>query len=398
LGDAALPALQALVVVSFALLGWAAFRLGRQLFSAPVGVLFALILLTRDLLVTETLQASVDIPFMALVMWGAALEAERPRRGLAVLLLLDIGGLLRPEAWLFAAIYLIYLLPKAGKAERIRLAAAAAAAPLIWAALDLIITGDALFSLHGTQDLAAQLQRPRHVDIAVQAAPVYLKFILDEPVVWIGIAGCLVALYALYERSLLPAALGGLGLVSFLALGVVELPLLIRYLLLPGAMLALFCAVGAFGWLNLLRGGWLHTTWLAASAAVVLALLLSVPADRERIQTVRSWIAVRREAQMDLHDLATSATAKSWLRRCSAPIDVYTYRLVPLLAYWLDRPASSIGFSSDAPKRGLILSPATGVVAANFTLGLGESVPDLSHPKGFRPVSSNRSWILYARC
>ncbi|HEX8051858.1 MAG TPA: hypothetical protein VF517_02630, partial [Thermoleophilaceae bacterium] len=62
LGDGALGALQAISILSFAALGWAAFRLGQRLFGAPAGAVFALILLTRPLLVKQALSANVDIP------------------------------------------------------------------------------------------------------------------------------------------------------------------------------------------------------------------------------------------------------------------------------------------------------------------------------------------------
>ena len=48
----------------------------------------------------QALTANVDVPFLALVLAAATLEAARPRRGLPVLALLAVAGLLRPEAWL----------------------------------------------------------------------------------------------------------------------------------------------------------------------------------------------------------------------------------------------------------------------------------------------------------
>ena len=42
---------------------------------------------------------------MALVVWAATLEATRPRRGVPVLVLLALAGMLRPEAWFLAAMY-----------------------------------------------------------------------------------------------------------------------------------------------------------------------------------------------------------------------------------------------------------------------------------------------------
>src|SRR4051812_7783263 len=97
---AALAVFQAVSIVSFAGLGWAAYRLGERLFAPPTGVVLALILLTRPVLVHQALTANVDIPFLALVVAAAAMEAARPRRGWPVVAVLAVAGLLRPGAWL----------------------------------------------------------------------------------------------------------------------------------------------------------------------------------------------------------------------------------------------------------------------------------------------------------
>ena len=53
----------------------------------------------------------MDIPYLAIVIWAAVLEAERPRRGVPVLLLLRAAGLLRPEAWVLSGFYWLWLFP-----------------------------------------------------------------------------------------------------------------------------------------------------------------------------------------------------------------------------------------------------------------------------------------------
>ena len=93
---------------------------------------------------------------MAFVVWAAVLEARRPRRGWPVLVLLGLAGLLRPEAWLYAGAYWLWLFPARDWPDRLKLLALAAAAPVIWALSDLVITGDLLWSFHGTHDLAAR--------------------------------------------------------------------------------------------------------------------------------------------------------------------------------------------------------------------------------------------------
>src|SRR5947209_8402085 len=84
---------------------------------------------------------------VALIVWAAVLEVRRPRRGWPVLLLLALAGLLRPEAWLFIAVYWLWLFPSRDWPARLRLAALALAAPAIWLVSDLLVTGDALWSL-----------------------------------------------------------------------------------------------------------------------------------------------------------------------------------------------------------------------------------------------------------
>src|SRR5436190_926550 len=80
----------------------------------------------------------VDLPTAAFVVWAAVLEARQPKRGAPVLILLTLAGLLRPEAWLYAGAYWVWL------GAPLRLIGLAAAGPLIWLASDLAITGDAL--------------------------------------------------------------------------------------------------------------------------------------------------------------------------------------------------------------------------------------------------------------
>jgi hypothetical protein len=101
--------------------------------------------------------ASIDVPFLALVLVAAAIELRRPRAGPQVLLVLGVAGLLRPEAWLLSGAYLLWVLPAAAGRRRAELVAVAAAPPLLWVLSDLWITGDALWSLHQARATARRL-------------------------------------------------------------------------------------------------------------------------------------------------------------------------------------------------------------------------------------------------
>src|SRR4051794_36763413 len=160
LGDTASEtAFLVIVLIAVGLLVVGMSRLGQALFSTPVGVLAALIVATRVPLLNFGIRGYVDLPTIAFVVWAAALEARQSRRGAPVMLLLTLAGLLRPETWLFAAAYWAWCFPARDWGGRLRLGALAALAPVLWLLSDWAITGDPLWSLNGTTDLAAELGR-----------------------------------------------------------------------------------------------------------------------------------------------------------------------------------------------------------------------------------------------
>src|SRR5690606_36976697 len=116
----------ALILASFLWLVWAVYRLGRVAFTPLVGGLAALLLRTRFDFAFLAARGYIDIPYMALVVWAAVLEAERPRRGASVLWLLALAGMLRPEAWVLAGLYCLWVAWPAAWGQRIRFAALAA--------------------------------------------------------------------------------------------------------------------------------------------------------------------------------------------------------------------------------------------------------------------------------
>ena len=97
------------VLLCFGVLVWLTYRLGAELFSAPVGVVAALVVLTRPALERDALLGYQDTPFAVLIVWAVLLEARRPRRGVPVLVLLAVAGLMRPEAWALAGLYALYV-------------------------------------------------------------------------------------------------------------------------------------------------------------------------------------------------------------------------------------------------------------------------------------------------
>jgi hypothetical protein len=402
-GDAAFDALIWLSFVSFAGLGVAAFAVGSRAFgSAIAGLVFAAILLTRPLLVTETLQASIDIPFLALVLTALAIELGRERRAVPVLVALGLAGLLRPEAWLLAAAYAAYVLAapeqRADRGHVLGVVALAASGPVLWMLTDLITTGDLLYSLTGTQDLAERLERERGVGAAVRALPTSLRTILASGVVWSGIAVGLIAVMASERRTRLPLALLVLGLANFLALGLAGLPILTRYAIVPGAAVALFCAAGvaAFAWLR--PDGPLRFAGVGVSLAVTATLAVGAVDDREVLRATVDGSRDRRALKDAIVEVADGARAGRLAESCR-PLQAAVYTVVPILAYRIGVPPSEIAVlkASRARAGTLFTAPATTLAAS---LEPGEVVPseDLRPPPGFTQGRSNRFWTLATRC
>ena len=202
----------ALAMFAFGALVWGMFLLGARVLRLAAGALAAFVVATRDPFLSQGVRAYVDIPFLALVVAAAVLEVRRPRRGLPVLVLLGLAGLLRPEAWLLGGAYWLYVGPRPAAAGGPgALAAVAAAPPLLWALSDLAVTGEPLHSLTFTRDTAETLGRPQGIENVPEIMPRRLGEILRWVPLVGGTAGFVLALRFARDRALVPAALAVLG-------------------------------------------------------------------------------------------------------------------------------------------------------------------------------------------
>jgi hypothetical protein len=403
LGDSAEPVALALVLLSIGLICVALYRLGAELYAWPVGVLGAAIAATRVPPLNFGIRGYVDFPTIALILWAAVLESRRPRRGAPVMALLALAGLLRPEAWLFIAAYWLWLAPALDWPGRLRLAAVGAAAPVLWALSDLAVTGDALWSLHGTHEAAAALHRHRGLGAVPSTLPNHLGEILRLPELIAAAAGFVAGLWWLRARSALPAALVVLDGIAYLVFAVGGLSLITRYLFLAGLVLALFAAVAVFGWLALPRGHPARMPWRALGLVPLIAMLALAPTQANRLRSLRTDIRHRYTVQSDLHALVRSRAGAAAIGGCPR-VFVPNHGQIPLLAYWTGRRPTRIDSAElVAPTAaGLYFSPATPRAATLAVLDprdpkrFNPPAPGAG-PPGYRAVARNRSWVLFAR-
>src|SRR3954447_2527916 len=172
----------ALTLASFLVLVAGVYRLGRLAATPLVGAVAAALLMTRFDYPFLAARGYIDIPYMALVVWAATLEARQARRGVPVLLLLAFAGMLRPEAWFLAAMYWVWVSWRAPWRQRLLFAALAALGPVTWAAVDLLVTGNPLFSQEYTSSSAEDLGRQRTLSELPAAIPAFFKNLVKPPV------------------------------------------------------------------------------------------------------------------------------------------------------------------------------------------------------------------------
>ena len=309
-----------------------------------------------------------------LVLWAALVEVRTPGRWPAVLGILSIAGLLRPEAWVLSAAYILVGTRALPLGERLRAVALGLSAPAAWLAADLALTGDPLFSLHGTRALAALLGRPRGTSTAIRLLPQYLRVVLGPGVLWCGMAGLAAWLIVHPRAAAVPTALVLVGVAAFLAYGVAGLPLLTRYLQIPCAMLSLGCAYAVGGWSTVRRPG-RRRAWLAAAVIAAVVVAAWIPSRRSQLSGAVASIQADRAASASLHVLLSEPGAVAIMRRCGPPRPA-VFLFLPDVADRLDLPPERV-----AAARGLAVVPAAATTPSDGDV-----------------VAATPFWRLIARC
>ena len=187
-----------------------------------------------------------------MIVGAVLLEARRARRGEAVLGLLVLAGLMRPEAWVLGGLYFLWMWPASDDA-----APAAARGDGRRGAADLgaVATCSSpatpLHSLHGTADLAEAVDRRRDVVDAPYWTAQYYGYTLREPLV-IGIPiGLFFAWRFRLRAAILPLVVVVAMTAVFMVGPVFGLPLIGRYVRTPSVLLTLFYGLAVCGFLLL---------------------------------------------------------------------------------------------------------------------------------------------------
>jgi hypothetical protein len=381
-------------LLAFGALVYLAFALGRELFSPWVGVVAALAVLTRPALERDALLAYQDVPFAALVVGAVLVEARRPKAGAPVLALLAVAGLLRPEAWVLAGVYVLWTWPGRGTPERAAAVALAAAAPVIWAASDWAVTGDPLHSLHGTADLAIANDRRRSVSDVPYWTAQYFGYALREPLV-LGIPiGLAFAWFHARRRAVLPLAVVA-AMVPVFAVGpIFGLPLIRRYVATPAVLLTLFYGLAVAGW-AMLPPGKARTRWLAAGVVAVLLSVAYLPWHAQRLSTVERRLDRDGVLYGDLQQAMEAPQVRAAFEACP-DLTAGDHRPMPFARFWLDGAPGTVSTveGGASPMGKLLLMPVKG--PSTSRIYPPTVFPKVETPAGWRTVYANRSWRVSA--
>ena len=384
-----------LTLLSFGALVYLTYRLGAELFGRWVGVVAALVVVSRPVIMRDALLGYQDLPFAALVIGAVLLEAQRSRRGVPVLVLLALAGLLRPEAWILAGLYWLYLWPASTTHERVRSAALVAAAPLIWAGTDWIVTGDPLHSLHGTAALAEEADRRRHPEDVPYWTVQYFAFILRLPLV-LGIPiGLVFAWLYARRRAMLPLAVVAVMVAVFAAGPLFGLPLIRRYVDTPTVLLTLFYGLAVCGF-TLLAAGSSRRRWMLVGGLAAALSIAYVPSHVSRLDQLDSRVRLDGTMYRHLERVGHSKRVRAAFERC-APLTAGDHRPIPFIRFWLgggpgsvrtvERGVAPMGRIRLLPRRG----PSTGRI-----YNKPQVFPKARPPAGYRQIFANRSWRVYA--
>ena len=403
-GNGAFTIFTVLGLASLGLLCWALLRIGALLGSWPTGLLAGALVFTSPPIFELAARNPGDVGFAALVATATAAELARPRRGAAVLVLLVLGGLLRPEAWLLAGLYWLYLLPAREWPERLRLAALVAAAPLAWMAMDALLTGDPMHSVEVTRVYTEKAAATASLHEVWTA----LTSVSGWPLVLGALAGAALAWRDGRRAVAVPFVAGAVTLLATVAPSLLgESPVLRRYLVLPAAMIAALFALAALGWTGARNA---KAAWAAGGLALAALAIIVLASDR-----ARSWDSHRRDqeervALVDhLQAWATAPAQRAYLTAPAChPIRVPGYGYRPYLRYWLNVPARAVAFNfgDAAPERGSVLLPTPADrYQRRMLASVGRTTRANVLARGrftqrFRRVARTSRWELYAapRC
>ncbi|HEY2142415.1 MAG TPA: hypothetical protein VGG98_10195 [Solirubrobacteraceae bacterium] len=399
------------------------YRLGRLCFGPIVGLLAALLLLSRFFDENLAAQGYLDISYVALIIWATALEVERPRRGTAVFFTLAAAGLLRPDAWVLSGLYWLWCswpsgagrgsgVTRAVTGKRLWQLALVALAPAVWLALDGVVTGDPFYSLHSTAGLAHELGRTQGISTVLESIWTFSLRIDKLAVVLGALAGIGLAVWLAPRRAVVPLAVLVVLVLVFVAEGVAGASVIDRYLLGGAALMLVFCAVAIGGSSMLEPGSRLRRAWMTGGAALVLYGAFAA-ATTLNLSSLRTTLAYHEDFHKGLAVALKSPTVAAELKRCPL-LSLPNNKLIPDARWILDsvgqhdivarsQARADVAKGAHALERriqqgSVAVYPLGSAVFFEAIVDVGDNPRDQIPLAGFKRIYVSRYYAVYADC
>jgi hypothetical protein len=376
-------------------------RLTAATFGRWPGIAAAVLVGISPLLVLYALRAFVDVPFLALMVWAAALLAARPMRLGPAMVLLALAGLLRPEAWVFAGAVALWQGHHAPARTKALLALAVVAPPAIWALVDLVATGEPLRSFADTGELTAELNRPTGIFNVPAEMARGLTATVTPLIAGAGVVGVVLAWARMGPRRIVvPLGVLVLGVAVFAAIGVAGLSLIPRYLALPAVALCVFAGYAVLGFAELPKTAPARASWRRlAVAAIVIGIAVALLVAPSAFRRVNDELRFARGTHRDLAALLDKRPVRAGM--ACGPVTFPTFRMVPDAQWILDDPDVEVTTRAafDAPQRRGVEVFVIGRTALR-RLGFADGVSPLTNipDPGFRRTARSGRFAAYTRC
>jgi hypothetical protein len=291
-------------------------------------------------------------------------------------------------------------------------AALVAGAPLVWVALDTIVTGDPLYSLHSTAVLAAELERTQGFSAVLSATWRYLVRIDKLPVVVGGLGGALLAAWLTPRRARVPLAVLALLLLIYVGEGAGGASVIDRYMMGSAALLLPFCALAIGGWSLLKPGSTARRIWMAAGAALVLYGALAAVSVTS-LTNARTTLSYHDDFHEGLATALHAPAVRAELARCPL-LSLPDNKLIPDARWILDTIGQhDIVARSEAradaqkgvdtlqrriARASVAVYPLGAAVFQEAIVDVGDDPRDQVPLPGFRRIYTSRYYAVYGNC